>query len=195
MDQTRRQFLKILASAPLILPFGLTASPIMRYLKPTMKPGGFFDLADMPGSEEEIAFSRSDFPVPWTCIPFMYHMKITEFNPEKQEIREIPAFMIRLADEEIVAYSRICPRGSCILNWVPNPGEFNCGCATTADKCCCHYKLNTPALVCPCDLSTFDLSRAGKVVFGPASRPPRKFDLTVREDMIIVGALEMHVIQ
>jgi Rieske Fe-S protein len=195
MDQSRRQFLKIMAAAPLILPFGLTASPIMRFLKPTMSPLGFFDPSDQPASADGVSFTLSDFPEPWTCIPFMFRMKITEFNPEQQEIREIPAFIIRLQGNEIAAYSRICTRHGCILNYVANPSNFNCGCASTAKDCCCSYKLNNPVLICPVDLSMFDLAREGLVVRGPAPRPPRKFELDRQGNKIAIVCLEGGVIR
>ncbi len=195
MSQSRRQFLKIMAAAPLIVPFGLTASPLMRYLKPTMSPLGFFDPSDQPTSAKEISFQLSDFPEAWTCIPFTYPLKITEFNPEQQEIREIPAFIVRLEGNQIAAYSRICTRHGCILNYVPNPSKFNCGCAPIAKDCCCSYQLNNPAMICPVDLSTFDLARDGRVVRGPAPRPPRKFELGKHGNKITVVSLEGGVIR
>ncbi len=191
MDQTRRQFLKIMAAAPLILPFGLTASPIMRYLKPTMKPLGFFDPSDQPCSAEQILFMLSDFPEPWTCLPFMFNWKYTEFNPEQQVIREIPAFIIRLQGNEIVAYSRICPANGCILNYAPDPSKFHCGCVPKSQPCCCAADLDTPALICPCDGSAFDLANDGNPVQGPARRPPRKFDLDRQRDRIAIVNLEV----
>lgn len=194
MNQTRRQILKILAAAPLILPLGLTASPIMRYLKPTMKPLGFFDPPDLSGCDEEIHFNQSDFPVPWTCIPFMFPMKFLEFNPEKQVVREIPAFILRLSNNEIVAFSRICPYRGCILNYVPNPRAFNCGCGTKIKRCCCAVDALNPVMECPCDLSVFDLANEGRVIRGPAPRPARMFDLHRRKDKIAIVRLDYPVI-
>ncbi len=188
MSQSRRQFLKIIAAAPLILPLGLTASPLMRYLKPTMSPLGFCDPADQPDCADLLAFTMSDFPQPWTCLPFMFPTKITEFNPEQQEIREIPAFIIRTQGNEIVAYSRICPKMhgyKCVLNWEPNPSR-NCGCAPTDDRCCCFVKVNNPVLMCSCTHTAFDLANDGRVIHGSAPRPPRRFELEKKQNMIFV---------
>lgn len=192
MDQSRRQFLKVMAAAPLIIPFGLAASPLMRYLKPTMSPLGFFDAADQPGSSEDVYFKLNDLPTEWTCLPFMFHMKVTEFNPEQQEIREIPGFIVRLSKDKIVAYSRICPKVHgyrCILNWVQNPNR-NCGCAPTAERCCCFVNVSNPVLMCSCTNTAFDLANEGRVIHGSAPRPPRKFDLERRGDKIAVVRLE-----
>jgi Rieske Fe-S protein len=192
MNQSRRQILKLLAAAPLILPFGLATSPLMRYLKPTMKPLGYFDPADLPGAAEEVFFHLTDFPEPWTCLPFMFNMKITEFNPELEEIREIPAFIIRTNGDEIVAYSRICPIRHgyrCILNWVAVPNR-NCGCAPTEERCCCFVKVNHPVLSCPCTNTAFDPANDGRVIHGSAPRPPRRFDLEREQNMIAIVRLE-----
>lgn len=196
MNQSRRQFLKIMAAAPLILPFGLTASPLMRYLKPTMKPGSFFDPADQPGCEQVVYFSMDDFPKPWTCLPFMFSMQFTEFNPEQQEIREIPGFIIRTNGNMIVAYSRICPIRHgyrCILNWVPDPNR-NCGCAATKERCCCFVNASSPVLKCPCTNTAFDPAQDGRVIHGSAPRPPRRFDIERKQNIFAIVRMEPGVI-
>lgn len=190
MDQTRRQFLKFVAASPLVLTFGLAVSPIMRYLKPTMRPLGFFEPSDQPTGADEILFSRSDFPVEWTCIPFMYRIRYAEFNPEQYVFREVPSFIIRTFGEEIVAYSRVCPAHGCILNYWADPGTFNCGCGTKTEQCCCALKIRNPVLHCPCDGSTFDLADNAHVIRGPARRAPRKFELNHRKNEIAIGSLE-----
>ncbi|MCA9805541.1 MAG: hypothetical protein KC777_26405, partial [Cyanobacteria bacterium HKST-UBA02] len=121
MDQSRRQILKLIAVAPVALSVGFAGEALMRFVKPTMKPFGMFDPADLPVSAIREAFDKSDFPEPWTCIPFVFQMKIAVFNPEQAEVREIPAYIIRLQDEDIVAYSRVCPKGCRYLNYIPEP--------------------------------------------------------------------------
>jgi Rieske Fe-S protein len=196
MSQSRRQFLKIMAAAPLILPFGLTASPLMRYLKPTMKPGGFFDPADLPGSADVIQFTRNDFPKPWTCLPFMYPLKIAEFNPEGEEIREIPVFIIRLEGNEFVAYSRICPKAhpyKCVLNYLPEPEYCHCGCFSKSKKC--SSDVPNPVLFCPCTGITFDIANGARVIGTSGLRPPRKIELTRQNDKIALGCFEGGIIR
>jgi hypothetical protein len=63
---SRRQILKMMAGAPLVVTFGLAASPLMRFLKPTMKPGNFFQAADLPGAARPVQFKWRDFPDVWT---------------------------------------------------------------------------------------------------------------------------------
>lgn len=185
MTTSRRQVLKVLAAAPLLLPLVLTASPVMRYLKPTMGPLGFFDSADLPDGNVEISFKRSDFPKPWVCLPFQFPMKISVFNPEHKEVREIPAFIFRLPNNKFVAYSRICPGRRGILNLV-SPDEYNKWLKGPIREELHPVEVRNPVLYCCCDICTFDLAKDGRVLRGRAQRPPYKFELDVRQDKIIV---------
>jgi Rieske Fe-S protein len=112
------------------------------------------------------------------------------FGPQQEEIRKVPAFAIRLAGGDVVAYSRICPRRGCIINYVAAPASYNCGCVPKAKKCCCAVDYATPLLICPCDGSAFDVADRGRVVNGPAPRPPRRFNVTQTETLITITGLE-----
>ena len=46
----------------------------------------------------------------------------------------------------------------------------------------------SPALVCPCHYSTFDVRRAADPVFGPAARPLPQLPLVVAADGGLVAA-------
>ncbi|MBL0185169.1 MAG: hypothetical protein IPP97_05540 [Candidatus Obscuribacter sp.] len=190
MDQSRRRVLKFIAAAPMTLTFAFLGDGLLRYIKPTMKPFGVFDPADMPAGTGREVFSTRDFPAPWTCIPFIFRQEHVEFNSEKQVIKEIPAFAIRLAGDEIVAYSRLCPRGHAgLLQFRDNPR--NCGCHLDRVTCCgCAVDADNPILVCPADLSAFDLARDGRIIQGCSPRPARKFDLVRRGTQIAVLKLE-----
>src|SRR5947207_1604365 len=112
---SRRTALKLIASAPLAITFGLVVSPLMRFLKPTMEPLNFLQKADMPQTNSPVVFdAEADFPVDWVCLPFTFVLTYVEFNPEKEVNRQIPCFIIRIPNNEIVAYSRICPKRGCI---------------------------------------------------------------------------------
>jgi hypothetical protein len=126
---SRRAILKTIAEAPLVVTFGLAASPLMRFPKPTMKPGDFFQPPYFPTADRVEKFQRDDFSEIWTCLPFILHLKYTVFNPEQYEIRKIPGFVIRIDEDKIIAFSRICPRGSDhILSYVLNTADHCCGC-------------------------------------------------------------------
>ena len=88
------------------------------------------------------------------------------------DIAKDPVLLIRLRPEEfqldaerlamthegIMAFSKICS---------------HMGCAVAL------YEQTTKHLLCPCHQSTFDVTRAAKVIFGPAARPLPQLDITV----------------
>lgn len=185
---TRRVALKFVAGAPLVFTFSLAASPLARFLKPTMKPGGFFQAADMPAAEHRIEFNSSDFPSDGSCIPFEFRMRYVVFGPEQEQIRKIPGFAVRLAPDKIAAFSRVCPRRRCLLNYKK---EMCCGCsASSVDTCNCAMKISRPVLVCPNCHSVFDLANDGQILLGCAPRPPLRFTVLRRGKLITIGELE-----
>jgi ubiquinol-cytochrome c reductase iron-sulfur subunit len=69
--------------------------------------------------------------------------------------------------EGIIAFSKICS---------------HMGCAVAL------YEQQTKHLLCPCHQSTFDVTRAAKVIFGPAARPLPQLPLTVDAEGYLVAA-------
>lgn len=179
---SRRLLLKTVAAIPLAASFGLLISPLLRFLRPTMKPLDVLGPSDQPLAEPPVpTFRDSDFPDSWTCLPFMFKQAYIEYNPEAKEVRQIPGFIVKLPNGDIVAYSRICPHLGCVFNFVKDPSECQKG---------YNYTPNGPVFACPCHLSVYDIAQGGKVVSGPAPRPPRKFDLKKEGDTITVLSLE-----
>ena len=68
--------------------------------------------------------------------------------------------------EGIIAFSKICT---------------HMGCAVAL------YEQQTHHLLCPCHQSTFDVTRAAKVIFGPAARPLPQLAITVNADGYLVA--------
>ncbi|MFM8672739.1 MAG: Rieske 2Fe-2S domain-containing protein [Candidatus Nanopelagicus sp.] len=68
--------------------------------------------------------------------------------------------------EGIIAFSKICS---------------HMGCAIAL------YEQTTKHLLCPCHQSTFDVTRAAKVIFGPAARPLPQLAITVDADGYLVA--------
>lgn len=187
-EVSRRTVLKFAAAAPLLLTFGLAASPLARFLKPTMKPGGFFQEADFPVGTDRIEFNLADFPYDGVCLPFEYRLKFNVFGPQREEIRNIPAFAVRIAPDEIVAFSRFCPRRGCLLSYKTH---YCCGCVeSTIQDCNCPEKKQGMVMVCPNDHSVFDVTQDGRVLSGPAPRPPRRFKIIRQGDRIAIGEIE-----
>jgi ubiquinol-cytochrome c reductase iron-sulfur subunit len=68
--------------------------------------------------------------------------------------------------EGIIAFSKICS---------------HMGCAVAL------YEQQTKHLLCPCHQSTFDVTRAAKVIFGPAARPLPQLAITVDADGYLIA--------
>jgi ubiquinol-cytochrome c reductase iron-sulfur subunit len=66
----------------------------------------------------------------------------------------------------IIAFSKICS---------------HMGCAVAL------YEQQTKHLLCPCHQSTFDVTRAAKVIFGPAARPLPQLAITVDQEGYLVA--------
>jgi len=66
----------------------------------------------------------------------------------------------------IIAFSKICS---------------HMGCAVAL------YEQQTKHLLCPCHQSTFDVTRAAKVIFGPAARPLPQLALTLDSEGYLVA--------
>ncbi|MBS1953828.1 MAG: hypothetical protein JST89_06580 [Cyanobacteria bacterium SZAS-4] len=193
--RSRRTVLKILAGAPLFITFGLVASPLMRFLKPTMKPENFFQEPDLPTADRPPLFNISEFPDAFFWLPFSFPMKYLVFNPEQHEIRQIPGLLVKLQTNEVVAYSRICPKQrSHILSYLDvRPMLPGCGCA---DKSClgaCIGYAKGPVLLCPHGCGIFDVSDNGRVLKG-STRPPRQFAVDRSVDWITITGLKEPVI-
>ena len=68
--------------------------------------------------------------------------------------------------EGIIAFSKICS---------------HMGCAVAL------YEQQTHHLLCPCHQSTFDVTRAAKVIFGPAARPLPQLPITVDSEGFLIA--------
>jgi Rieske Fe-S protein len=178
---TRRNLLKAGAAIPLAGSLALVFSPLMRFFLPTRGPLDVLGPSDQPAAVKDVVFNDSDFPTPWTCVPFTFEQAYKEYNPEEREVRKIPGFAVKLPSGDVVAYSRICPHLGCIFNFVPDPEECAKG---------YNFKPNGPVFACPCHLSVYDIAQNGKVVSGPAPRPPRRFDVKTEGSKISILSLE-----
>ncbi|MBI4532729.1 MAG: ubiquinol-cytochrome c reductase iron-sulfur subunit [Candidatus Melainabacteria bacterium] len=178
---SRRILLKTAVAVPLAFTFGLLASPIARYLRPTIKPLDLLGPSDQPSPLTDVVFTESDFPDDWTCLSFTFGQSYKEYNPEALEVRKIPGFAVKLPSGDVVAYSRICPHLGCIFNFIKEPQECLKG---------YNYLPAGPVFACPCHLSVYDIAQGGKVVSGPAPRPPRQFDVKKEGNTIKVVSLE-----
>ena len=88
----------------------------------------------------------------------LIRLRPTEFN--------LGPDRLAMTHEGIIAFSKICS---------------HMGCAVAL------YEQTTKHLLCPCHQSTFDVTRAAKVIFGPAARPLPQLDITVDGEGYLVA--------
>ena len=140
------------------------------------------------------AAARTEIPLakvttPWSFAEFEFTKQIkTNRGPR---LSTFPGYVIRLpADvaeksevkEGLYVPSRICPHEGCPIRFhkerseVPQPLPIE--------------KFDHPMLVCTCHQSMFDPVEKGKVVGGPAPRPPWVFDFIVEKGRIVIKDLE-----
>lgn len=186
----RRDFLRFLLGVPLLGALVLFISPLFRYLKPTagVFPHGLIGKPDNPTRVRDIIFPLSAFPQPWTAQEFVFEQKNPIYTREGAQINKIPGFLLRIPgkdanDMQFVCYSRICPHMGCIFQYVPDPDEASKGFNYRPPN-------GKPVFACPCHLSVFDPAQEGKVVSGPAPRPPRHFEFKIDGSNVVIMSLE-----
>ena len=147
------------------------------------------DLGPLPGKElEKTTWKSGTYLV---TDPGNRHIKASDLevgavaqvlpeieDPEHRKLSDIAkdaVLLIRLRPQEfnleadrlamthdgIIAFSKICS---------------HMGCAVAL------YEQQTKHLLCPCHQSTFDVTRAAKVIFGPSARPLPQLDITIDQE-------------
>lgn len=181
---TRRALLKMAAGAPLLLTFGMLASPLSRFFKPSMTPGNFFQASDFSEVSAIEDLKMADFPSVGDHKLIEVRVKSTVFGAAKEQIRVIPAVALRLDKDKIVAFSRLCPVRACVMQFTR---ESCCGCTTSqTGSCNCHAHRITPVLVCHEHYSVFDLTNGGLALAGRYCRTPREFLVRKMGEQIVL---------
>ena len=79
---------------------------------------------------------------------------------------DLPGDRLTWTHEGIIAFSKICSHMGCAVGL---------------------YEQQTHHLLCPCHQSTFDVTRAAKVIFGPAARPLPQLAITVDSEGYLIA--------
>jgi ubiquinol-cytochrome c reductase iron-sulfur subunit len=86
---------------------------------------------------------------------------------------ELPAGREGWAPDGFLAYSKICTHAGCAVNLYRSP---------------LYEPVEpSPALVCPCHYSTFDVRRGAEVIFGPAGRPLPQLPLRIEQGALVAA--------
>lgn len=199
------------ASLPLIGGLVAFGAPLLRFLKPNVNPYEILEPTrqDAATGESVMAATMDELAKPWDFKYFVFTQKYPQYTPEGYKTQAVPGVVIRLpnkiklpwdwvratgetpqfAESDIVVFSRICPHLGCIYNFVGDYREVTAG-----------YGGYTPPkerqhalMACPCHLSIYDpgdATQPGRVLSGPAPRPPRTFFYQVDGDRIVVKRVE-----
>jgi Rieske Fe-S protein len=207
----RRTFLKFLSAIPAVGALGAFLAPVLRYLKPNLEPGLGVpqgkvppDLVegDLPKGEPLPIATLEELREPWSSKHFVFTQKYPQYTPELAKAFTVPGVAIKLPWKlsfpgykggkeltDIVIFSRICPHLGCIFNYVPNWREVTAGYGGYMPPEDRRHGL----MACPCHLSIYDPAdreQPGRVLSGPAPRPPRFFTYEIRDGVIVVTGAE-----
>lgn len=207
----RRGFLKLATAVPALGALAALASPLLRMLKPNV--GKFKLLAptaqDAPRGEAIVAAHLDEVSKPWDFKYFVFTQRYPQYTPEGFKAANVPGVVIRLpypirlpvgwakdigqepkvTESDIIVFSRICPHLGCIYNYVPNYKEITAGYGGYAPPSQRQHAL----MGCPCHLSIYDPADRevpGRVLSGPAPRPPRTFLFEIQGPNIVVTVVE-----
>lgn len=172
----RRRFIGALLRAGLFLPFSF------------FKRADVIAAAQSPGSKIPLSQLRS----PWSFAEVEFAKMIKTHRGLQPST--FPGYVIRLPEgiserlglkHGLYAISRICPHEGCPMNLyqhrsdVPYPPEL-----------LELREFSNPMLICTCHQSVFDPAQGGKVITGPAPRPPWTFDFVIERGNVVIKDLE-----
>ena len=172
---------------------------------------------DTPRGETVIAGTLSEVAKPWDFKYFVFTQKYPQYTPQGFRAASVPGLVVRLplqltlydpatgrgplawakeinkvpkvTTSDLIVFSRICPHLGCIYNFVANWKEITAGYGGFVPPPSRQHAL----MGCPCHLSIYDPADAkvpGRVLSGPAPRPPRTFLFEIQGENIVVTDVE-----
>lgn len=215
----RRNFLKLVTTVPVLGAIAALASPLLRFLKPNVEKFQIYapTAQDVARGEAISVAKLSEVAKPWDSKYFVFSQKYPQYTPEGFKAASVPGVVIRLpaklklydpssgsgplswardigktpkvTESDVVVFSRICPHLGCIFNYVSNYREVTSGYGGFVPPATRQHAL----MACPCHLSIYDPADRevpGRVLSGPAPRPPRTFLFEIEGDDIVVTDVE-----
>ena len=125
---------------------------------------------------------------PWSFVEIEFTKQVKTHRGLKAST--FPGYIVRLPNAAarqlslkhgLYAVSRICPHEGCPINFYRQRDEAPHN---------LELEFPNPMLVCTCHQSVFDPAQGGKVLSGPAPRPPWTFDYIVEKGRVIIKDLE-----
>jgi len=215
----RRNFLKLVTTVPALGAIAALVSPLLRFLKPNVERFQIYapTAQDVARGEAISVAKLSEVAKPWDFKYFVFSQKYPQYTPEGFKAASVPGVVIRLpsklklydtasgrgplswvrgigktpkvTETDVVVFSRICPHLGCIFNYVADYREVTSGYGGFVPPPNRRHAL----MACPCHLSIYDPADSqlpGRVLSGPAPRPPRTFLFEIQGDDIVVTDVE-----
>ena len=215
----RRNFLKLVTTVPALGAIAALVSPLLRFLKPNVERFQIYapTAQDVARGEAISVAKLSEVAKPWDFKYFVFSQKYPQYTPEGFKAASVPGVVIRLpsklklydtasgrgplswvrgigktpkvTETDVVVFSRICPHLGCIFNYVADYREVTSGYGGFVPPPNRRHAL----MACPCHLSIYDPADPqlpGRVLSGPAPRPPRTFLFEIQGDDIVVTDVE-----
>ena len=165
--------LGLVGLSPIILLRDLGPLPEQRLLKTTWDKGVRIvtDPGNRPMKPEDLEVGAIAHVLPQIDDP--EHRKLSDIAKDAAILIRVRPAELKLSEERmswthegIIAFSKICS---------------HMGCAVAL------YEQTTKHLLCPCHQSTFDVTRAAKVIFGPSARPLPQLAITVDSEGYLIA--------
>ncbi|HEX9531236.1 MAG TPA: hypothetical protein VGA58_00460 [bacterium] len=207
----RRKFLKLAVRVPILAGAAAIVSPLLRFLKPNVEKFKIYapTVLDAPRGEAVAVATLTELAKPWDFKYFVFTQKYPQYTPEGFKAANVPGVAVRLpykirlplewtkdlglapkiTESDIYVCSRICPHLGCIFNYVANWPEVTAAYGGYVPPPSRHHAL----MACPCHLSIYDPADRdvpGRVLSGPAPRPPRTFVFEIQGENIVATAVE-----
>jgi Rieske Fe-S protein len=93
-------------------------------------------------------------------VGYLFQVPVGQGELFEQPASGLPAILVRLAKDQLVAYEAICTHAKCVVSFDPD----------------------RRLIICPCHGAEFDPSRNAAVVAGPAPRPLPPIKVRVDRD-------------
>lgn len=195
IDEGRRRVSAWLWRAPVLLAvagggFGAYEALRVHFLKRRPDPTPRFD----PIAPRRVG-TASDFQDVWDSVAFT--VTAPAATPGAPGRPDLPALAVRLPGPiigglelegpsaspplHLAAFSRVCTHQGCTVELNTDLAAIDFG---------FNYDADHPALTCPCHLSVFDPTLAGRAVSGPAVRPLPRLELQPRGEEVWAVGLE-----
>lgn len=161
-------------------------------IKAAIAPDGADTSAVFQSLEQPVSVPLRELVHPWQTVEFLARCPSIGLPDGKVVSIPLDGMVIRLPlhagesiDQQLKAYSLVCPHEWCTLRLVTD----------MRDIIYAEARVNRPVLACPCHFSAYDPVQDGERLAGPARRGAYRFQFHVDGDAVVITDVEIDVIR